>query len=269
MFNKLNSLYIPTQTPRPAAIEPDYEITALNSSSAPTSSQLHHLTSVPSGLVHSMNRGSKASGRGRSKRRAGKLDTRVRQVYYNEVSKRPIPRNGLSLEQSITMEFQTVASSVFTTSVAVPVYSGSAFSISNFSTAGPLGVFDQYRIEQFEIWLEPRAAQGTTVFGQLGTCIDLDDATAPTTQGQVSDRIGALAGLGSSGRYHKWKPHMAVAVYSGAFTSFANEAASWIDSASSGVLHYGFKTEAAATPVAIPYDLTIRAVISFRAPDIA
>jgi len=61
---------------------------------------------------------------------------------------------------------------------------------------------------------------------------------------------------------------MAVAAYSGAFTSYSNLVGGWIDSASPAVQHYGIKL---ATPIAtgsIAYTMTARAVVSFRSPGI-
>jgi hypothetical protein len=124
--------------------------------------------------------------------------------------------------------------------------------------------FDQYRIDQLEVWLELVGNQDAAL-GTLVTAVDLDDANVPTGPTQIQDKQGALVGSGAAMRYHRWVPHVAVAEYSGAFTSYGNVPATWIDTASPGVLHWGFKTAAAAYTVA-SYNLTVRAVISFCAP---
>lgn len=59
---------------------------------------------------------------------------------------------------------------------------------------------------------------------------------------------------------------MAVAVYSGAFTSFANAPSSWIDSGSPNVQHYGLKAAVTATAAVQTYNLQVRARVSFRQP---
>jgi hypothetical protein len=159
---------------------------------------------------------------------------------------------------------------LLTTSVTVNTYVGLPFTVGDFvGSSSLLAAFDQYKIVQIEAWIEPTAAQGSTVFQPLACAIDLDDANTPTTFSSVSDRIGALVGLGGTGRYLKWRPHVATAVYSGAFTSFANEPSCWIDSASPNVQHYGFKAAALPTVVAVTYEMTYRAVVMFRAPVIA
>jgi len=218
------------------------------------------MTAVPSGMVKSMARGRSGKAAGRPVK-LGKTVAR----FYNEIGSRPVPRNGISLTQSITLEL-TVTGSAFTTS-NIGAFSGSAFAtaLSNFSASSVLAaVFDQYKFEQLEFWLEPVAPMGTTAFGVVTSAVDLDDATPPSSQSAVQDHPGALQGTGGAGHYHKFKPHMAVAVYSGAFTSFANEPANWIDIASPNVQHYGLKFCSTGFSAAIGYNQTIRAVISFR-----
>jgi len=63
---------------------------------------------------------------------------------------------------------------------------------------------------------------------------------------------------------------MAVAAFSGAFTSYSNVPAGWIDSASPGVQHYGLKLYFESTPFGvISYEYSVRAKVSFRGPGIA
>lgn len=61
---------------------------------------------------------------------------------------------------------------------------------------------------------------------------------------------------------------MAVAVYSGAFTSFSNAPAGWIDAASPGVQMYGIKTAMTTSTAIIGYTINIKAIVSFRSPGI-
>jgi len=246
----------------PSMSRSDDDYTLVHHLAQPSLGALHSLSAIPAGLVKVMN------GRIQKRKVPGGLisDGQICSKTFNELAARPVPRNGLSLEQGITLEM-TYEGSLFTSSVTVPVGAAAAVVLSSFTGATALtSVFDQYRFDQIEVWLEPVAAQGTTVFGNLITAVDLDDVTVPASAA-IADRQGAIQGYGGAGRYHKWKPHMAVAVYSGAFTSFANETAGWIDSASPNVQHYGFKTYALTTPVAITYNITVRAVLSFRAPN--
>jgi hypothetical protein len=130
------------------------------------------------------------------------------------------------------------------------------------------GLFDQYRIRLIEAWLEPIAAQGTTVFGPVASAIDLDDANSPGNLASVQAKQDSLTSYGGSSHYHRWVPHCALAAYSGVFTSFANVTAPWIDSASPAVQHFGLKYAALPTPAAVPYRLNVRMHLSFRAPGI-
>jgi len=165
------------------------------------------------------------------------------------------------------MELVNIA---FTTSVTVPVYQGFSFKLSDFATyTSYTALFDQYRIDQIELWLEPMNDSTTTVTTGLVSCIDLDDASTPASIGECSQRPGALAGTTLTGRYHKWRPHVAVAEYSGAFTSFGNEPSGWIDSNSPAVQHYGVKVATfGADGVARVMQATTRALVSFRSAHI-
>jgi hypothetical protein len=211
----------------------------------------------------------------RRKERKGQED-RVREgqivaAAYNEVSSRPYPINRLRLDQSIRVEMVQEFGTFLAVAAAVPAFGAASFALSSFSAATPYtSLFDQYKFEQVEAWIETPIAQGSTTFPtQLVSCVDLDDANTPTTLSLVQNHQGALMTGGAAGHYHKWVPHMAVAVYSGAFTSFSNAPAGWIDSGSPSVQHYGLKagvSNATSIPV---YTLIVRAVLAFRAPGIA
>jgi len=189
---------------------------------------------------------------------------------FNPIAGRPYPTNHISLEQSIRCE-DTAVFTNFTTSVAVGTYAGYYFALASFgAVTAYTAFFDQYRIEQCELWFEPQdvAASGQ-LFANLATCVDLDDANTPATYATVADHQGAMVGGGGAGRYHKWVPHMAVATYSGTFTSYANEPAGWIDCSSPNVQHFGLKVASFPTPAAAQvYTVNVRAVFSFRAPGI-
>lgn len=186
--------------------------------------------------------------------------------FFNNLGPRPFRRIG-SLEQSIVVSCE-VASFALATSIVATSYYSKFFTLSDFPTAAYTNLFDQYRFDEIELWVEPLAAQGTTVFASVYSAVDLDDANTPTAISDVSSKQGALIGNGGVGRYHRWQPHMAVATFSGAFTSYANEVAGWIDSASTGVQHYGLKMALDPTPVSVNYSISIRAKITFRAPGI-
>jgi hypothetical protein len=176
----------------------------------------------------------------------------------------------VALEQGIQV---TMTQYVFAaiTSGATPQFYGAPFTLSNFANFSEyVSLFDQYRIDQIEVWLYPQVILQNGVSAEIASAVDLDDANTPTSINNVVSKQGSILTGTACGHYHRWKPHMALGAYSGSvFTSFANETASWIDSASTGVQHYGLKVATSTTTgTAIPYDLNVRIVASFRAPSI-
>jgi hypothetical protein len=196
-------------------------------------------------------------------------DGKIIAKMFNPVAGRPYPAI-TNLEQKITVTLYLSVGGL-ATSTTVPVYGNNAFSLSQSPAAAAYtSLFDQYKIEQLEAWVEPLQDTTAVACTTFASCIDLDDANTPTSFGQVADHQGALVGTSITGRYHRWKPHVAIAAYSGAFTSFSNEPAPWIDVASPAVQHYGLKMASGGPDgVARAMTLTVRATISFRAPSIA
>jgi len=264
----------PLSVARSATTPGDDEYSLIMSNSAPPSlNQLATLKALPAGLASLMAAGSKSMSRRKGKRHNPSIlkDGQIVSKLYNEMASRPYPSLGLSLEQGITVSLTQVSSLLFTSSTTINVGAGLSVEMNMLSGYGPyLALFDQYKIEQLEAWIDPLVAQGTTVFNAYTSAVDLDDANVPTTFSSVDDKQGSLTTVGGCGHYHRWAPHIAIASYSGTFTSYANAPASWIDSASPAVQHYGLKTVSAPNPAgAIPYWVTIRATCSFRSPGIA
>jgi len=250
-------------------VETDGKGEACGSFQTPSAEQLSALTHLPIGMLQLASASSSMGAKGGKKtKKRGKNAPLAKEgetisKCFNIVAGRPIPRF-VSLENQITVTLFNDQNTVLTTTVGGPTTFAQYYTLASFGgISSYIGVFDQYRFEQLEVWLEPTAPQGTTVFGNLITAVDLDDANAPTST--LGNKAGAIVGEGSSGRYHRWKPHVAIAEFSGSFASYGNFPATWIDSASQNVQHYGFKAYALATPVAITYNVSYRAVLSFRA----
>lgn len=205
-----------------------------------------------------------ASGRNTSRRR--KKDTVISKTF-NPVASRPLSSSRAPLAQ-VSVNSSYSKSTWITTNGISPTYASEVFTVNAFAGAAAyLACFDQYRFDEIEVWLEPSISQGAAIqiVSSYATAIDVDDSNVPTAFIDVADHQSAICSNGEGGHYHKFKPHMAVALYSGVFTSFGNEPADWIDSASGGVQHYGLKfatTTSTTTP--IPYNLNVRARISFR-----
>jgi hypothetical protein len=239
-------------------------------SNAPTQSLLAGLTHLSSGLVSSSSSSNASRKRGK-KGKGSHLQSAIRSgssvsKFFNDVAGRPYPRFS-DLEQSIRVTLTSAGATLFFTSTTTPTYASAQFALGQYGDATSyLQLFDQYRVEQVEVWIEPAAPQGTTTFGALATAVDLDDNNTPTTFATVAEKQQALIGMGAASHYHRWCPHIAVSSYSGTFTSYANAPSMWLDSNSPNVYQFGLKTAAGPTPVAVSYLLSSRIVVSFRAP---
>lgn len=127
-------------------------------------------------------------------------------------------------------------------------------------------VFDQYRIAALEVTFVPRVQENTSpsvIPPMFHTAVDLDDATAVSVS-QLGDYMGVQATSSTKQHKHTFVPHVAIAAYSGVFTSFANESAPWIDVASPNVLHYGVKWAFFVSASPFGYDLKIRAHVQLK-----
>lgn len=114
-------------------------------------------------------------------------------------------------------------------------------------------LFDQYKITGIKIRLIPEQNQqalGVGVFNipPIYTVIDYDDDTALTaiTDAMQYQNCKIHTTISGSQIVRFFRPHIAVAAYSGTFTSYMNKSMQWIDSASPDTRHYGFKIIVAA-----------------------
>lgn len=137
------------------------------------------------------------------------------------------------------------------TNVAASVFASLNFTLSQIDDVASLkGVWDQYRIDLIEVWLFVVSSGSTSSALPCTpwyTVVDYDDSTALTTVGQALDYENCQMSILSAGQYRRFKPHMAVAAYQGAFTGYTNLAGQWIDAAYDTVQHYGVKIAAEAT----------------------
>jgi hypothetical protein len=189
---------------------------------------------------------------------------------YNNLASRPINRVVNRASQiSENLRFDVIG--ILSTSTTVPTFAAYAFQISSASNYSQyLGLFDQYRIDEIEVWLDPQQSQSVLQVNQglLASTVDLDDANTPSAFATVEDHQSSLVTNGLNSHYHRWVPHTAVATYSGAFTSFSNMQNNWIDSASPNVQHFGLKIAATSTSSVIIYNMSVRLRCSFKEPGI-
>lgn len=232
----------------------------------PTPAQKAALLALPSGLLS----GNSLAARDLKKKgkRSKMPDGQIVAKFFDIAAGRPYPRIG-SLFQTLACTLTQTGGYNFSTSTTVPTYVGLTFALNGLNGyASYTALFDQYIIDELEVWIEP-ATVTSTYYSELSTAIDVDDGNTPSTTGQVADKQGSLVGLGASGRYHRWVPHVAVATYSGAFTSYGNVPPMWIDVGSPGVQHFGLKIAAAPTSIVISYQISVRAKCRFRDPNVA
>lgn len=227
------------------------EVAALSASSVSASNLRLGLLAAPMVM----------GGRRRGRRR---IQQRFIAKYYNEVASRPVTR-GPTPETSIVVDMN-YPNIYFAGDATLPKYFALSMSLSSFDNYSKyVALFDQYRFDFVEIWIDPLQVFTNQPYAPFVAAVDLDDDTTPVSFANVDSHQQALSGTGAAGRYFKFKPHMAVAVYNGTFTGYSNAPADWIDANSPNVKHYGLKMAAMpGTPNA--WNLTVRARMRFRGP---
>lgn len=126
-----------------------------------------------------------------------------------------------------------------------------AFSLNDLPSYTELtALFDKYRIAGVKLRFYPRINQqllssitSTTPSGivPIVTVIDYDDDSVPANL----DELMQYQNFKIHDQFKPFsvflRPQMAIAAYSGAFTSYASGRKIWIDAASPGVKYYGLK----------------------------
>jgi hypothetical protein len=119
-------------------------------------------------------------------------------------------------------------------------------SLAAFPSSGEFtALFDQYRIREVEVrFISPYKTQqlAATPYLMLHTVNDYDDYTAVIPNVMQENETYRQECL-SYGRdlTRRFVPKVAMAAYSGAFTSYANVSDQWIDCGSPNVQYYGLK----------------------------
>lgn len=146
------------------------------------------------------------------------------------------------------------------------------FALTNFNVTS--GFYDQYKIEAIRFTITPQNnaiglfTNSTNTMVPLYCVIDYDDAGTLTTANAAKAYSTCIVLNPGESCERTFKPHMALAAYSGAFTSYANSAPMWLDAASNSVQHYGVKLFIPGTTAAQTqnqaWDITIEAFIAFK-----
>jgi hypothetical protein len=183
----------------------------------------------------------------------------------------PPPSINNFVKQNIVYKFsESIGQTTFvTTSTTLATFAAIAFTANQLDEFSALAaVFDQYKIDEIEVWIEPLTIgtgnNSSGAGGYIYTCVDYDDANVPSTLNTVLDYQNVCMSASTEGHYHRFKPHVAVAAYSGTFTSFLNMADQWVDCASPNVQHYGIKGAVTTTTASTIYNYRARFHISFR-----
>jgi len=154
---------------------------------------------------------------------------------------------------------------------------GEYFALSDFAEYADLSLFDQYRIKKIHVTLSPSSnvslpkgvlGVDTNFLPFLSTCIDLDDASNPGSLADVLAHQTCIThGIFDKVVRRSFKPQVSLSAYQGAFTGYAQMSDQWLDTASSGIQHYGFKWAIEAAPVSTSPNYVIlyaRAEIELR-----
>lgn len=160
-----------------------------------------------------------------------------------------------------------------TSSTSVDTLGGFAFSLSDLNEVTSFtNLFDQYKIIKIQVELIPLTipatmnATGAFYSTALLMAIDYDDSGTPASLQVVKNYQNVRIIPPGTQRVYKFafEPHMALAAYSGSFTSYANLKPRWIDASSTGVVHYGLKYGVATSAVQVQFQVLTRYVVQFR-----
>jgi hypothetical protein len=215
--------------------------------------------------------GRKAKGKRRAKSQApsGMMGPATNSQLWNAVSQQwPRFNNTLKKDNSIHKFVQLIdLNTVLVTNSTVAVAYSRAFTFADLPQQSTIAsLFDQYKITDIEVWFNPGLTNSSSfapgTAGYVYTVTDYDDDSNLPSSAQALQYTNVMQSPANMGHYRRWKPHVAEALYgSGAFSSYGNIKAPWIDMASPNVKHYGFKAYATAatnTASQVSYSLTVR-----------
>jgi hypothetical protein len=162
--------------------------------------------------------------------------------------------------------------------VATPtsgVNSTTYFQLSNLDNSGAFeNVFDQYRIDAIRMTCSPQnnavglVTNSTTTLVPLYCVIDYDNTSNLATAAAAREYANCIVLEPGKSFIRVFSPRVAKATYFGAFSSFSNEVAPWIDCASPNVQHYGIKIfvpgATAAQTQLQSWDITYEYFMSFK-----
>jgi len=129
-------------------------------------------------------------------------------------------------------------------------------------------LFDTYRIAMVEVSFLP--TNPALIAAALYTVIDYDDANVPASAAELLQYDTLQVTASNQITKRTFVPKIALAAYSGTFTSYAAAKSQWIDCDSSSVQHYGLKyclpALASSTATANQYQVIVKMILQFKNP---
>jgi hypothetical protein len=157
---------------------------------------------------------------------------------------------------------------ILTSSAGAATFYGTAFNLNQLPQVASIqNIFDQYRIDQLEVWITPNtnSSLGTSTM-QYYTAIDYDTSATPTTLSQLSQYSNVMETSSNDGHYRRWRPHIGVAVGipNTSVQGMANKKSDWIDCQTAGVNHNALVLGMQSNTTTTVLYLRVRFTISLR-----
>ena len=154
---------------------------------------------------------------------------------------------------------------VLTTSTTLVTTTGQNFLLSGVpNVATYQNLFDQYRIDRVEVWLQPQANNNGGHQGTMYSVVDYD-GTPPATLAAVSEYQNVVLGpVATIGHYHSFIPHVSIGANTGSIVASVNADETWISTSQATVIHYGIGVLCTVTVDVISIDMQVRYHLSFR-----
>jgi hypothetical protein len=178
--------------------------------------------------------------------------------------------SGLTINKYDNQPFKAVQTifqpNLFASNAAIQSFAQISFNASSLDQSSQFAaLFDQYRIDMLEVWITPKLTAATNDLNTAYlTVIDFDDSTSLTTYNSGLDYQNCVTSTVYQSQYRRFKPHIAIAGYTGAFGGYTNATAPWIDWSSANVIHYGIKVAMQPTTAVVNFDVTYRVHFSNR-----
>jgi len=180
-----------------------------------------------------------------------------------------IPKRKLPKDRITRLAFELQLANIVSNSTA-PVTGAYAITLSGFpGYNSPATTFDSYRITYISINFVPFGitAAANATLGQLTTAIDYADAS-PVDQSQLLQNDTSMVVQTGQFFERRFVPRIAVAAYSGAFTSYAQSEGEWVDTSSPAVQYYGLKySQSISSSANTGYSPYVYAIVEFKNND--